>query len=475
MENILLEAFQKLKLFEETFDLADIDKPDELKSYVADDVEVPVEEIIDVEADDEEELQNSYVGKVIIECPCCRSKFYKDKDTIIVDQEVNLANVDEACPVCTCTGGFNVIGKIEDATEKVEEACEKNEDCDKVEEDCKTSFLDRKKKNIEKLKDESEEDLTEDLVTSDDATIVEKSTSLPRRRDLRKGTHIDEEKSSHLPRRRDLNDSLDTSIGNDANLLRRRDLRKNNSVDESTLPRRRDLRKTATIKEERIPDPWGDKPYIEVPDEELKESVEIKAEGEDKIEVEKHDDGSMTVEVPAESKGETIAPLTDEEETEIEENKPGEEEEEKIEVETSEESESEEPEEEEVTDIDMKTFDELGESFMKKVYSNVNKFITTSVKNTDDGIIVEGLIDYKSGNSKETVFKFNSACSLKERLILEGTNSTFSNSKRPFTIRGKLVNGKLVCESLTYRYTVKSLNESTGKKTIRISGKVKLK
>ena len=413
MENILLEAFQKLKLFEETFDLADIDKPDELKSYVADDVEVPVEEIIDVEATDTEELQNSYIGKVIIECPCCRSKFYKDKDTIIVDQEVNLANVDEACPVCTCTGGFNVIGKIEDATEKVEESCERSEDHDKVNEDCKTSFLDRKKKNIDKLKDESEEDLTEDVKA---------------------------EKSAHLPRRRE-------------------------------------LRKATTIKEERIPDPWGDKPYIEVPDDDLKESVEIKAEGEDKIEVEKHDDGSMTVEVPAESEGETIAPLTDEEEAEIEENKP-EDEEEKVEIETSEESESEEAdedEEEEVTDIDIETFDELGESFMKKVYSNVDKFVTTSVKNTDDGIIVEGIIDYKSGNSKDTVFKFNNACSLKERLILEGTNSTFSNSKRPFAIRGKLVNGKLVCESLTYKYTVRSLNESTGKKTIRISGKVKLK
>ena len=392
MENILLEAFQKLKLFEETFDLADIDKPDELKSYVADDVEVPVEEIIDVDATDKEELQNSYIGKVIIECPCCRSKFYKDKDTIIVNQEVNLANVDEACPVCTCTGGFNIIGKIEDATEKVEESCEKSEDHDKVNEDCKTSFLDRKKKNVEKLKGESDEDLT------------------------------------------------------------------------------------VAIDEEKIPDPWGDRSYIEVPDEDIKESVEIKAEGEDKIEVEKHDDGSMTVEVPAESEGETIAPLTDEEEAEIEENKP-EDEEEKVEVETSEESESEETDEdeEEVTDVDIETFDELGESFMKKVYSNVNKFITTSVKNTDDGIIVEGIIDYKSGNSKDTVFKFNNACSLKERLILEGTNSTFSNSKRPFTIRGKLVNGKLVCESLTYRYTVKSLNESTGKKTIRISGKVKLK
>ena len=413
MENILLEAFQKLKLFEETFDLADIDKPDELKSYVADDVEVPVEEIIDIDATDKEELQNSYIGKVIIECPCCRSKFYKDKDTIIVDQEVNLANVDEACPVCTCTGGFNIIGKIEDATEKVEESCEKSEDHDKVNEDCKTSFLDRKKKNIEKLKDESDEDLTEDLDANDE--------------------DVNDDESEHLP-------------------------------------------KETTIDEERIPDPWGDRSYIEVPDDDLKESVEIKAEGEDKIEVEKHDDGSMTVEVPAEPEGETIAPLTDEEEAEIEDNKP-EDEEEKVEVETSEESESEDTDEdeEEVTDIDIETFDELGESFMKKVYSNVNKFITTSVKNTDDGIIVEGIIDYKSGNSKDTVFKFNNACSLKERLILEGTNSTFSNSKRPFAIRGKLVNGKLVCESLTYRYTVKSLNESTGKKTIRISGKVKLK
>ena len=386
MDNILLEAFKRLKLCEETFDLSsDIGKPDELKSYVADDVEIPVEEIIDMTADDKEDLQNSYVGKIIIECPCCRSKFYHDKDTIIFDQESNLANVDEACPICTSTGGFTIIGKIEDIDNKAEDEdkieVEKHDDQESIEEDCKSSFLERKKKNIEKIKDESEDESNVDMI------------------------------------------------------------------------------------EEEIPvDSDNNRSYIKVD-----ESIEIKAEDEDKIEVEKHDDGSMTVEVPVESKDETIAPLTDEDEVEIEENKPVEEE--KVEVEIPEEP----VEDEEITDIDAETFDKLGESFMKKVYSNVKNFNFISVDATDDALIVEGLITYTSGNTKNTTFKFNNACKTNNKLILEGTNDTFSNSKHPFTLKGKNVNGKFVCESLTYRYTIKTLNESNDSKIFKVSGKVTLK
>lgn len=113
--NYLEEAFKRLSLLEDDFDItADVGKVDELKSFIDDDVdEIPEEEIIDVNADDESELQDNYIGKVILECECCHSRLYKDEADVIIDEESGLANVDEQCPVCNNELGYTVIGKIE--------------------------------------------------------------------------------------------------------------------------------------------------------------------------------------------------------------------------------------------------------------------------------------------------------------------------------------------------------------------------
>ena len=113
--NYLEEAFKRLSLLEDDFDItADAGKVDELKSFVEDDVEeIPEEEIVDVNADDESELQDNYIGKVILECECCHSRIYKEEADVIIDEESGLANVAEQCPVCNNELGYTVIGKIE--------------------------------------------------------------------------------------------------------------------------------------------------------------------------------------------------------------------------------------------------------------------------------------------------------------------------------------------------------------------------
>ena len=124
MENYLIEAFQKLSLLnEDDFDItADRDVIDELQSFVADDVdEIPEEPVIDTLADDEEELSDNYVGKVILECECCHTRLYKEESEVFVDEESGLANIEEACPVCNNTMGYTVIGKIEKFDEEPEE------------------------------------------------------------------------------------------------------------------------------------------------------------------------------------------------------------------------------------------------------------------------------------------------------------------------------------------------------------------
>ena len=117
-ENYFKEAFQKLNLLEQDFDItADVGKVDELKSFVADDKEAVIEEpVYDVKAENEEELEDEYIGKVILECECCHSKFYKDPDEVIIDPETSLANIEEECPLCNSSSGYTVIGKIEPFT-----------------------------------------------------------------------------------------------------------------------------------------------------------------------------------------------------------------------------------------------------------------------------------------------------------------------------------------------------------------------
>ena len=113
--NYIAEAFQKLSLVEDDFNIsADVENANDLRSYIADDVDLPAEEkIIDVAAEDENDLQDTYVGKVILECSCCHTRIYKDISEVVIDDETNLANIEEVCPVCSTASGFNVLGKIE--------------------------------------------------------------------------------------------------------------------------------------------------------------------------------------------------------------------------------------------------------------------------------------------------------------------------------------------------------------------------
>ena len=125
----IAEAFQSLQLLEDDFDLtADRGVVDELQSFVADDIEAPVEEVvIDTEAVGADELQDSYVGKVILECDCCHARIYKDAADVVIDEETGKANIEEMCPVCNGDFGWNIIGKIE-PFEEVEEVEEEPEE-----------------------------------------------------------------------------------------------------------------------------------------------------------------------------------------------------------------------------------------------------------------------------------------------------------------------------------------------------------
>lgn len=111
-KNYLMEAFQALKgldLNEEVFDITDdgIAKANNFMDY-----EDEVETVIDPLAETEEDLQDSYIGKAILDCVICQSKIYKDPNEVVIDEETNLANVGEICPYCQSVDGYKIIGQV---------------------------------------------------------------------------------------------------------------------------------------------------------------------------------------------------------------------------------------------------------------------------------------------------------------------------------------------------------------------------
>ena len=124
----------------------------------------------------------------------------------------------------------------------------------------------------------------------------------------------------------------------------------------------------------------------------------------------------------------------------------------------------------ELDEIDETSFDELGESYLKKVYENVNSFKTSNVSLVKDKLVVEGVIKFNSGNSKKTNFIFESREATKSgKVRFIGENKEIARGRKSFTVTGKVDNKKFMSESFNYNYGVKGANG----KSQRLYGTVK--
>lgn len=143
---------------------------------------------------------------------------------------------------------------------------------------------------------------------------------------------------------------------------------------------------------------------------------------------------------------ETIVPVSDETTAEIIDNN----------SDTVEEEPTEEDYEEiDFDEIDNDGFDELGESYFKTVYENVNSFKTTDVAASDNTMIVEGILTFNSGTKKSTGFVFESAeVNKNSKIRFKGYNKHIAEGADSFSLVGVVDNKKLFVESLKYNYTV---------------------
>lgn len=356
----LAEAFKQLELLnEEDYNISSDPSAIEDAVDIANADGVMSMDIIDDGAMSEEELQDSYEGKVILDCSICHSKLYKNREEVFIDDEQDLANVGEECPFCYNNDGFHIIGQVAPFISGVEE--------------------------------EPEVEETEEQETVEIEAPVE-----------------DNEKQE----KEDVDESLDDELTESS---------VNESIENATV--------TTT---------------------------------EDTMVVTPKEDGGVVIETTPneytepECGGEMIAPLEPEVEQGIEMNEP-------------------EPDEDGNVDIpidnfDEETFDELGESYLKNTYDNVNSYKTESIKEKNDKLVIEGLITFNSGNTRKTSFIFEAKDVTKSgRIRMIGENCQISRGKKSFTVAGRMNEGKFISESLNYNYRAKDVD---GKST-RMYGTVR--
>lgn len=113
LEKYLAEAFQSLSsLTEDVIDINDEDMESKVSDIINDEADDSID-VIDVDADSDEDLEDSYIGKIIIECDVCHSKLYKDVEEVIPsDDDEDIVNVEEECPFCYSTDGYHIVGQV---------------------------------------------------------------------------------------------------------------------------------------------------------------------------------------------------------------------------------------------------------------------------------------------------------------------------------------------------------------------------
>ena len=404
----LTEAFQDLNILnEDTFDI-NADGLAELTSFYNDNDNdmADLETVIDPVAQTEEELQDSYIGKAILDCVICQSKIYKDPEEVIISEDGSLANVGEICPYCQSSDGYKVIGQVA-------EYCPHCDDEDvKVETDEAEITVDVDKKE--------DEDLNESL--NDIVTIAVSFANEP---DLKTTIETFNKKYNLTSNIKDIQNDINKMIeftGKKANLasLLRNEFADvvadaSNYTDEDLV---NEFLVEKTLKED----------MQNISSETDKEKMNISSEPKEEEEKEVKSDDEM------------IAPLEPETEKEFKS----------------------ENEEDEYSDVDIdefeeSDFDELGEKYLRRVYENVKSYKTTKGSTQGNMLKLEGVITFKSGKEAKTNFVFEAKSITKTgKLKFLGENKQFARGKQAFTLTGRADGKKLIAESLTYNYRAKN-------------------
>lgn len=450
----LCEAFRALNaLNEDTFSV-DADGINKLSEFEQSDDLTDEISIIDPEAETEEDIEDSYVGKVILDCCVCHSKLYKSKEEVTLDDEGLLANVGEECPYCYTPDGFKVIGEVAEFTSVDNNATEDEE----LEEllDVNVGSGNTSSNNYSSSVNTP---MTLDVSANGNDVAVGGAAG---------GLGESLEEASAVATRPSiasvLSKNMDSlSAYNNPSELRNAimDIVMNSEVDPAEI---RKLQRALFSKKsvsallstigtymtgDRVVDTTGRNAENNKVVSESVNNVTIETD-EDTVDVSMDGNGGVSVNTTptntADVGDEVIAPVSDETMNAIEGNDdPIEEPLEDAEMEVN------------LDDFDEESFDELGECYFKRIYENVDGYTTTSIKELGNQLIVEGTIKFNSGKLKKTSFVFEALDIDKNgRARFVGDNVQITEGKKAFTVTGSVKGNKFITESLNYNYRDKS-------------------
>ena len=108
----LTEAFKQLNIIDEDLFPTDSEGLNKLKDFMKSDIDDEDLVVYDETANNEDEIKDSYDGKVILRCSVCKSYFFKEPKSVIIGAEAGLANVGDECCYCHNDMGYNVVGVV---------------------------------------------------------------------------------------------------------------------------------------------------------------------------------------------------------------------------------------------------------------------------------------------------------------------------------------------------------------------------
>lgn len=422
-------------LLEDYFDVNNMDDleaaKEEREAQVAKAKLNRIEKIIDLDAETEDDILPSYVGKVIMQCPQCMTLFYKNEEDIETSEEnPEVVNINEVCQHCGNASGYTLVGKVGNISEDEAD----NFDMDDIE-------VDENELNLD-FPEEGEDTAEEPAAEEEDFDLEELNLDLPEESEEELEDLEDEEEEEEPVEESLHNSELLKDIEAD-NVLKTEDesehLTLNEAVEDVTD---NEAAIEAEAEEEVIAAEAAEDAVIEsVNNSEVLKDAE--ADSELKTEFESK---NLTLNEDAEDAfidslgwGEKAQP-TEEEAREILAKLPA--------AEETEETEETDESFDDVEDFDEESFNEHLSKYMTEVYSNVASFAATSCSLADKQLVVEGIIKFNSGKEKTTKFVFEGTTAK-----LTGLNEDFSTEKA-FILDTKVSSNKLITENLNYSYKI---------------------
>lgn len=439
MSDLLKEAFKELAALKEDIFSFDSKGIHDLDRFLhLDDVAPDFVSIVDVEAKTEDDLKPSYEDQVVLKCCTCGQLIYKDPKEVCLDAKLERANVEECCPHCNAERGYEVVGQVAPFVDTEHTTVEV--DGEKIQPDEMEQAALKEDLNFSTLKnyfdevddyqgwttvDKAAEDLEMDpdevagwinehpsvgyILTFGDTRVI-LCFNAPPYEDIAAELGVEEPDLLEEDFQRATVETGDTALSMEAT--------EEGKITVTSEPRK-------PVKEEEMIVPLADETIEEVETEEDEGVAAPESEEAPTEEILPPLEGPANSEVPAEEVAEDADDI-------------------------------------DIDALDEESFNSLGESYFKKVYDNVDSFQVIGGSTDNSKILLEGLITFNSGKQARTQFLFEGIAASKDgRLKFVGENKQLSPRKNAFTVKGSLVDRKLIAESFTYNY--RALDSKTGK------------